>query len=121
MPTYDYVCEACGHAFEQLQSMSERRLTTCPKCKKKKLVRQIGSGGGIIFKGSGFYQTDYKKTSAPAAETAAPSAGTGCGKDACKATPGTCAADAGAPSSTSTPASTSPSRGGAKAAGAKPK
>ncbi len=61
MPTYDYVCDACGHAFEQFQAMSEKRLTTCPKCKKKKLVRQIGSGGGIIFKGSGFYETDFKE------------------------------------------------------------
>lgn len=93
MPTYDYVCDACGHAFEQFQAMSEKRLTTCPKCKKKKLVRQIGSGGGIIFKGSGFYQTDYKKTSAPASETSS-SSSTPCGKEACKATPGTCAADA---------------------------
>lgn len=101
MPTYDYVCDACGHAFEQFQAMSEKRLTTCPKCKKKKLVRQIGAGGGIIFKGSGFYQTDYKKTSAPSSETSSTSsASTPCGKEACKATPGTCAADA-APASTS--------------------
>lgn len=97
MPTYDYVCEACGHAFEQFQGMSEKRLTTCPRCKKRKLVRQIGSGGGIIFKGSGFYQTDYKKTSAPtetSSSSSSSSSGGGCGKEACKATPGTCAADA---------------------------
>ncbi len=103
MPTYDYVCDACGHAFEQFQTMSEKRLSTCPKCKKKKLVRQIGAGGGIIFKGSGFYQTDYKKTTAPASETASTTAPPPCGKEACAATPGTCAAD-DAPKSTPEPA-----------------
>src|SRR5438552_4468144 len=60
MPTYDYVCRACGHAFEHFQSMSDARLKTCRKCKKKKLVRLVGAGAGLIFKGSGFYQTDYK-------------------------------------------------------------
>lgn len=62
MPTYDYVCDACGHAFEHFQSMSSKVLRTCPTCKKRKLRRLIGSGAGVIFKGSGFYQTDYKKS-----------------------------------------------------------
>lgn len=61
MPTYDYVCEACGHKFEHFQSATSRYLRKCPACKKNKLARQIGTGGGIIFKGSGFYETDYKK------------------------------------------------------------
>ena len=61
MPTYQYECEGCGHAFEILQSMTEKKLKICPKCKKAKLQRLIGTGGGIIFKGSGFYATDYKK------------------------------------------------------------
>jgi putative FmdB family regulatory protein len=69
VPTYDYVCEACGHALEHFQSMSEKRLVKCPKCGKRRLVRKVGAGGGVIFKGSGFYQTDYKKTSAPVGET----------------------------------------------------
>ena len=65
MPTYDYECSACGHSFEELQTMTDPKLTKCPKCGKKKLARLIGSGSGMIFKGSGFYETDYKKKSAP--------------------------------------------------------
>lgn len=63
MPTYEYECEACGHKFEQFQSMTDKVMRKCPKCKKLKLQRLIGSGSGIIFKGSGFYETDYKKKS----------------------------------------------------------
>jgi putative FmdB family regulatory protein len=71
MPTYEYECQACGHAFEALQSMTAPKLTKCPKCKKNKLVRLIGSGSGVIFKGSGFYETDYKrKDSKPEKSTA---------------------------------------------------
>ena len=87
MPTYQYECSACGHEFEELQAMTDAKLTKCPKCGKKKLDRLIGSGSGMIFKGSGFYQTDYKKKSpsenktdakpAPAAKPAG-SCGGGC-------------------------------------------
>ncbi|MBL0922538.1 MAG: zinc ribbon domain-containing protein [Phycisphaerales bacterium] len=63
MPTYDYRCNACGHTFEQFQSMKDKALTKCPECKKSALERLIGLGGGIIFKGSGFYQTDYRSDS----------------------------------------------------------
>lgn len=61
MPTYDYECTACGHHFDELQSFSEPPLTKCPKCKKAKLVRLFGGGGAVIFKGSGFYETDYRR------------------------------------------------------------
>jgi putative FmdB family regulatory protein len=81
MPTYEYECSACNHAFEALQSMSEPKLTKCPKCGKKKLQRLIGSGSGMIFKGSGFYETDYKRKgeTTPADKPAAPKPAGGCG------------------------------------------
>ena len=63
MPTYDYVCDGCGHAFELFQSMTENAKKTCPECKKPKLRRLIGAGGAIVFKGSGFYKTDYRSES----------------------------------------------------------
>lgn len=63
MPTYEYVCDACDHEFEELQSFSDDPLTKCPKCKKKKLRRLFGTGASIIFKGSGFYETDYRSES----------------------------------------------------------
>ena len=61
MPTYDYRCEACGHTFDAFQKMSDPLLVECPACGAPKLRRLIGSGAGIIFKGSGFYETDYKR------------------------------------------------------------
>ena len=63
MPTYDYVCDGCSHAFELFQSMTDATKKICPKCKKKKLRRLIGAGGAIVFKGTGFYQTDYRSES----------------------------------------------------------
>lgn len=60
MPTYDFECTHCGHAFEAFQKMSDKPLSVCPKCHKK-LRRLIGAGSGIIFKGPGFYATDYRK------------------------------------------------------------
>ena len=62
MPTYGYQCEKCGHQFEELQAMSAPALEKCPECKGK-LKRLIGGGMGVIFKGKGFYSTDYKKRS----------------------------------------------------------
>lgn len=63
MPTYDYECRACGHRFEAFQSITEGALRKCPECKKLKLKRLIGTGAGVIFRGSGFYETDYRSSS----------------------------------------------------------
>jgi putative FmdB family regulatory protein len=63
MPTYDYVCDACGHEFEEFQSITEPVLRKCPECKKLKLRRLFGTGAAVVFKGSGFYQTDYRSDS----------------------------------------------------------
>jgi putative FmdB family regulatory protein len=60
MPTYDYLCDACGHKFELFQSMSDEVQRKCPKCKKLKLRRLFGTGAAVMFKGSGFYTTDYR-------------------------------------------------------------
>lgn len=67
MPTYEYVCESCRFEFEAFQNMSDDPLKQCPECNKKKLKRKIGTGAGIIFKGSGFYETDYRSESYAAA------------------------------------------------------
>jgi putative FmdB family regulatory protein len=63
MPTYEYECTKCGHTYEAFQSITAEPLSTCPQCRGK-VRRLIGGGMGIIFKGSGFYTTDYKKSSA---------------------------------------------------------
>lgn len=60
MPTYDYRCEGCGWEFEQFQSITASPLKKCPECGKNKLKRMMGTGAGLIFKGQGFYQTDYR-------------------------------------------------------------
>lgn len=63
MPTYDYQCDACGHEFELFQSITEDLKKKCPECGKLKLRRLIGTGAAVMFKGSGFYQTDYRSES----------------------------------------------------------
>jgi len=63
MPTYDYKCDACGHAFELFQSITAAPVRKCPACGKKEVRRLIGTGAGVIFKGSGFYCTDYRSDS----------------------------------------------------------
>jgi len=111
MPTYEYLCNACGHRFDELQSFSEPILKKCPACKKKKLERLIGTGAAILFKGTGFYQTDYRsdsyKNAAQADKPAATTEKTG--TDAPKTTADT----------KPTPAPASPSEG--KSAGKKAK
>ncbi|MBI1336691.1 MAG: zinc ribbon domain-containing protein [Phycisphaera sp.] len=63
MPTYEYQCQACDHTFDEFQSITAKPLRKCPECGKPKLKRLIGTGAGIIFKGSGFYETDYRSDS----------------------------------------------------------
>ena len=63
MPTYEYECEACGHAFEKFQSIKARPVRKCPECGKMKVRRLLGTGAALIFKGSGFYATDYRSQS----------------------------------------------------------
>jgi putative FmdB family regulatory protein len=70
MPTYEYHCDACEHNFDEFQSMSDAPLKKCPKCGKSKLRRVFGAGAAILFKGSGFYQTDYRSESYKAAAKA---------------------------------------------------
>lgn len=68
MPTYEYLCTKCGHEMEAFQSMKDAPLKKCPSCGKAGLKRKVGGGAGLIFKGSGFYITDYKKKAAPKSE-----------------------------------------------------
>lgn len=100
MPTYEYRCTACGHAFEKFHSITADPIKQCPQCGKKKVKRLIGTGAGIIFKGSGFYITDYRsdsyKSAAKSDSASSPST-----------TPGTSADTKGSPAApTSTAAST---------------
>lgn len=71
MPTYDYECDACGHAWEMFQRIVEDPIKKCPKCKKKKARRLFGTGSAVMFKGSGFYETDYRSDSYKKGEKAA--------------------------------------------------
>jgi putative FmdB family regulatory protein len=89
MPTYDYVCEACQHEFEHFQSIKDEQLRKCPKCGRRKLRRLIGPGAAIVFKGSGFYQTDYrsesyKKSAAAEKSKATPESKPASGSDGAK-------------------------------------
>ena len=112
MPTYDYECKACGHTFEELQSFSDPALTKCPACKKNKLERLFGGGGAIIFKGSGFYETDYRRAGNGQANGKAGSDG---GETKADSKPAEPAAAAAAPADTS--AGSKESGSGGKAGG----
>lgn len=89
MPNYDYECTSCGHGFTLFQMMSEPPKKKCPECGKK-VNRLIGGGSGLVFKGSGFYQTDYKKSGssnggAKGGACSTESKNGGCGKGGCNA------------------------------------
>jgi putative FmdB family regulatory protein len=86
MPTYEYICENCVCEFERFQSITARPLRKCPDCGKSTLKRLVGTGSGIIFKGSGFYQTDYRTESYKEGEKSEKKAtDTGTSKDKSKA------------------------------------
>jgi putative FmdB family regulatory protein len=70
MPTYEYRCDACGHTFDEFQSMTEEPLRKCPRCNKNRLRRLFGAGAALLFKGSGFYITDYRSEAYKAAAKA---------------------------------------------------
>ena len=106
MPTYDYKCDACGHAFEHFQSMTSDPIRKCPKCAKMKVKRLIGTGAGLIFKGSGFYITDYRdqgyKDKAKA-DSGADSSSSGNGEAAKSDAPATATGDTSKPAADAKP------------------
>lgn len=81
MPTYEYRCHACDNLWEEFQSIKAEPTKKCPKCKKNKAERIISAGGGIIFKGTGFYQTDYRSESYKKGADAAKKASEGSSSD----------------------------------------
>ena len=93
MPNYDYECQKCGHRFEVFQSMNDPKLTDCPEdsCDGQ-VKRLLGTGGGIIFKGAGFYQTDYRSSSYQAAAKADSSSSSAKSDGGCCSKAGCCAA-----------------------------
>jgi putative FmdB family regulatory protein len=111
MPTYDYECSACANRLEAFHSMSDPPLLKCPKCGKRRLKRLIGAGAGVIFKGSGFYTTDYRSSSyaaskksdvEPAAKSETKTDSGTCGKPVC-ATDGCQSAPAPSPAPSKKP------------------
>lgn len=105
MPTYDYRCDGCDHTFEQFQSITAEPLKKCPNCGARRLRRLIGTGGGILFRGEGFYQTDYRSDSyKKAAEAEKPAAAAKSSDKAAEATPA-------ATSSAETPPKQAPAAG----------
>ena len=105
MPTYDYICDDCGHEFEAYESITAQPQTDCPHCHHPKLRRKIGPGAAILFKGSGFYQTDYRSESYKKAAQAEKPASESTKSSGDSAAPGTTSSSS---SETTKPAATSP-------------
>lgn len=99
MPTYDYICDACGHEFEAFESIKADPQTVCPSCQAEKLRRKIGPGAAVLFKGSGFYQTDYRSESYKAGAKKDQSSSTGSSSSS------STSSGSSTPSSPSTPSS----------------
>jgi putative FmdB family regulatory protein len=109
MPTYDYLCDACDHEFEAFESIKAEPQTVCPACGEPKLRRKIGPGAAILFKGSGFYQTDYRSESykARAKADAPPDASPSKPADTSSSTATPAKAEASKPSTSTSTSSTS--------------
>lgn len=112
MPTYDYLCEACGETTEIFQSITAKPVKKCPECGKLKLKRQIGAGAGLIFKGSGFYETDYRSSEYKKAAEADKKSSESGGKSESKSDSGSKSSDSSSSSSESSSSSSSSSDGG---------
>jgi putative FmdB family regulatory protein len=97
MPTYEYICRACGHEFEEFHSIKADPISVCPKCRKKKVERKISTGGAVIFKGGGFYETDYRSDSYKSGADADKKAGEGKSEAGTDAKPAPEAKPAGKP------------------------
>jgi putative FmdB family regulatory protein len=97
MPTYEYACTDCEHQFEQFQPITAAPLRECPKCRRRTLRRLIGTGGGVLFRGSGFYQTDYRSESYKKAAEAESKAASGGSKDSASKPADAKPAEAGKP------------------------
>ena len=113
MPTYEYKCTACGHAFEKFHSITAAPITKCPGCGKSKVKRLIGTGAGLIFKGSGFYITDYRSDGYKNAAKADTSSSAASSSDSKPAASGNDAAPAAKPAK---PTKSAKSEGGSAAA-----
>ena len=111
MPTYDYVCDGCGHEFEAFESIKADPQTDCPECKTRKLRRKIGPGAAILFKGSGFYQTDYRSESYKKAAKAEKSSSDGGGDSKAEPSKGDAAKSDGGKSSPPSAATSGSSNG----------
>ncbi len=117
MPTYDYECDACGHRFELFQSISADPEKKCPECKKLKLRRLIGTGAAVMFKGSGFYQTDYRSDSykkSASADSKTTSSGGSSGSSGSPESSGSSSSSGSSGSSSSSKESSKPSGGKSK-------
>lgn len=101
MPTYDYICDGCGHEFEAFESIKADPQTDCPECKERKLRRKIGAGAAILFKGSGFYQTDYRSDSYKKAAKAEGSSGDSGGGSKSDSSKGSSSSSGAAPAASS--------------------
>jgi len=120
MPTYEYTCANCKHDFERFESITAAPNKSCPKCTKKKAERRISGGGGFLFKGTGFYVTDYKKTSA--SDTSKAAADKGESKPAAAESKAGCATDCGCatPAAESKPPATESKKSESKSSAKKP-